>query len=316
MEYTLLGKTGIKVSKLCFGSLTMGPLQANLSINEGANLIKYAFDNGVNFLDTAEIYDNYLYIREALKDIRRDEFVIATKSYSYSKETAERSLAKALEEIGTDYIDLFLLHEQESEHTIRGHYEAIEYFLKAKEKGIIRDIGISTHRVEGVIAFNKYDELSVIHPIINKIGIGIQDGNVEDMLDAIEKSHKLGKGIYGMKPLGGGHLIKSVEEAFNFVRDIPYIHSIAIGMQSPEEIDANINLINYGYIPKNIKEKIIKKDRKLQIADWCIGCKACMNTCKHGGIEMVADKATPIKDKCVLCGYCAPKCPEFCIKVI
>lgn len=316
MENRILGNTGIKVSELCFGSLTIGPLQANLDIYRGGQVISHAFNNGINFIDTAEIYDNYLHIKEALKTVNRKDIVIATKSYSYSKETAEKSLMKALKGLDTDYIDIFLLHEQESKHTIRGHYEAIEYFLKAKEKGIIRAIGISTHRIEGVIAANQYREIEVIHPIINKLGIGIQDGSVDDMLIALKNAYNIGKGIYGMKPLGGGHLIKDVEDAVRFVKGIPYLHSFAMGMQSEDEVEANISLINYGYIPKNIKLKIAKKERRLHISDWCIGCGACVETCKNNGVKLINNKAVPIMENCVLCGYCAPKCPEFCIKVI
>ena len=315
MEHLELGNSGIKVSRLCFGSLTMTPFQANLSIDEGADLIKYAYSKGVNFIDTAELYDNYEYIRKALEDINRNDFVITTKCYAYTKKMAEESLDKALKELNTDYIDIFLLHEQESEHTIRGHYEAIEYFLKAKEKGKIRAFGISTHRIEGVLGAIKYDEVEIIHPIINKYGIGIQDGSVEEMLDMIKKANGIGKGIYGMKPLGGGHLISKAEECFNFVREIPYIHSIAIGMQSRDEIDANVNLMEYGYIPDEIKEKLEKKKRKLIVADYCMGCGNCVRTCKNGGIEIIDGKAVP-NENCIFCGYCAKSCPEFCIKVI
>ncbi len=311
-----MGNTGIEVSRLCFGSLTLSPLQANLSPIDGAKLIKYAFDKGINFIDTAELYNNYIHINHALREIKRKEFVIATKSYSYSEETAKKSLEKALTELDTDYIDIFLLHEQESQHTIKGHYEAIEYFLKAKEKGIIRALGISTHKIEGVEAANKYNEIEIIHPIVNKSGLGIQDGNINEMLEAIKVAYNKGKGIYGMKPLGGGHLINSVEEAFNFVRDIPYIHSIAIGMQSFDEIDGNISLINTGKIPDNIKKRIGTKKRSLHIADWCIGCGQCVDVCNHGGIQILGNKAKPVYDKCVFCGYCAKSCPEFCIKVI
>lgn len=316
MEKRKLGNTNIEVSRLCFGSLTIGPLQANLPVEDGADIIKYAFKNGINFIDTAELYNNYEYIREALKEIKREEYIIATKSYSYSNETAEESLNKALREIDTDYIDLFLLHEQESDHTIRGHYEAIEYFLKAKEKGIIRAIGISTHRVEGVTAANQYPEIEVIHPIVNMKGIGIQDGSISDMLEALKISHQKGKGIYGMKPLGGGHLLNNVEEAFKFVQDIPYIDSIAIGIQSIDEVDANVSLINNVNIPEDIRTRIGKKERYLHIADWCVGCGNCVKACQHRAINVVDGKANPVRDKCVFCGYCAVKCPDFCIKVI
>ncbi len=316
MKNRILGNTGIEVSELCFGSLTISPLQANLGILEGSEILSYAFSKGINFIDTAEIYNNYGHIREALKTVVRDNIVIASKSYSYSKETAQKSLSKALKELDTEYIDIFLLHEQESIHTIRGHYEAIEFFLKAKEKGIIKAIGISTHRIEAVIAANQYKEIEVIHPIINKLGIGIQDGSVEDMINALKVSYNTGKGIYGMKPLGGGHLISNVEESVDFVRNIPYLHSFAIGMQSKDEVDANISLMDNKYIPDDIKERVNKKVRKLQVADWCIGCGSCVETCKNEGIHLINNKAVPNMEKCVLCGYCARKCPEFCIKVI
>ena len=315
MNRVKLGNTDIEVSRLCFGSLTMTPFQANLTIEEGANLIQYAYSKGINFLDTAEIYENYKYINKALKGINRQDYVIATKCYAYTEEMARESLELALKELETDYIDIFMLHEQESIHTIRGHKEAIDYFVEAKKKGKIRAIGISTHRVEGVLGGLSCDQIDIIHPIVNKEGIGIQDGNIEDMLSAIEKAYNKGKGIYGMKPLGGGHLIPQTQDAFNFVKNIPYIHSFAIGMQSKEEIDCNISLMETGLMPDRLIDSLNAKKRKLIVADYCLGCGKCVNTCKHNGIEIINGKAVP-NDNCILCSYCARNCPEFCIKII
>ncbi len=310
-----LGSTDIEVSRLCFGSLTMTPFQANLSVKEGAYLIEYAYDKGINFIDTAEIYENYDYIKTALKGIKREDFVITTKCYAYTEDMARESLELALKKLDTDYIDIMLLHEQESIHTVRGHFEAIEYFLKEKEKGRIRAFGISTHRVSGAIAAKEVKEIEILHPIINKRGIGIQDGSREDMLRELKEINAMGKGIYAMKPLGGGHLINDVESSFNYVKSIDYIDSIAIGMQSTIEIDANISLLENGYIAENIKDKLKNKKRKLIVADYCIGCGKCVARCRQNGIEVINGKATPNK-KCILCGYCAKVCPEFCIKVI
>ncbi|MDR7870044.1 MAG: aldo/keto reductase [Tissierellaceae bacterium] len=315
MDRVKLGNTDIEVSRLCFGSLTMTPFQANLSIKEGAYLIEYAFNKGINFLDTAEIYDNYGYIKEALKGIKREDYVLTTKTYAYTKDMAKESLETALKEVGTDYIDIFLLHEQESKYTVKGHYEAIEYFINAKNEGKIRSFGISTHRISGVAAAKEYKEIEIVHPIVNKNGIGIHDGSIEEMLKEINDVHNMGKGIYAMKPLGGGHLIKDVENAFNFVKNIPYIDSIAIGMQSVDEIDANIYLLENEYIPHDTKSKIDKKNRKLIVADYCIGCGNCQKRCKQKGIKLIDSLAVP-NDNCILCGYCATVCPEFCIKVI
>ncbi|CAK7053905.1 aldo/keto reductase [Tissierella sp. P1] len=315
MDRIKLGRTNVEVSRLCFGSLTMTPFQAGLTVKEGAYLIEYAYDKGINFIDTAEIYENYEYIRAALKGIKREDYNIATKTYAYTEEMAKNSLELALKELNTDYIDIFLLHEQESIHTVRGHFEAIEYFLKAKEQGKIRSIGLSTHRIEGALAAREVKEIEIIHPIINKYGIGIQDGTVEEMLKVIEEIHQMGKGIYAMKPLGGGHLIREVEDAFNFVKSISAIDSIAIGMQSRDEIDANINLLEKGCMPEDLKDKLVNKKRKLIVADYCLGCGNCVRRCKQHGIELINGVATP-NEKCVLCGYCAKVCPEFCIKVI
>jgi len=315
LERVRLGNTNIEVSRLCFGSLTMTPFQAGLTTEEGAYLIEYAYDKGINFIDTAEIYENYKYIKLALKNIKRQDFCIATKTYAYTEEMARKSLDLALKELDTDYIDIFLLHEQESIHTVRGHFQAIEYFIKAKEQGKIRSIGLSTHRVSGAMAANQVEEIEIIHPIINKYGIGIQDGKIEEMLNVIEEIYSKGKGIYAMKPLGGGHLIKEVETAFNYVKSIPFIHSIAIGMQSTDEIDANISLLENGYISDDLKTKLRTKKRKLIVAEYCLGCGKCVERCRQHGIEIVDGVATP-NENCILCGYCAKVCPEFCIKVI
>jgi NAD-dependent dihydropyrimidine dehydrogenase PreA subunit len=135
------------------------------------------------------------------------------------------------------------------------------------------------------------------------------------MLRELKDLHNMGKGIYAMKPLGGGHLISNLEEAFNFVKNIPYIDSIAIGLQSIEEIDSNIHLLENDYLPIEVKEKLNKKNRRLIVADYCIGCGNCEARCQQGGIKVINGMAVP-NDKCILCGYCATVCPEFCIKVI
>lgn len=315
MEKVRLGNTQIEVSRLCFGSLTMTPFQANLSIKEGAYLIEYAYNKGINFLDTAEIYENYSYIKEALKGIKREDYTIATKCYAYTEDMARESLDLALKELGTDYIDIFLLHEQESVHTIRGHYDAIKYFIKAKEQGKIRSIGISTHKVAGAQGVKEFKEIEIIHPIVNKYGIGINDGSIDDMLKELKILKEMGKGIYAMKPLGGGHLIKESESAFNFVKRLDFVDSIAIGLQSTDEIDANIELLENGYISADLKEKMKKKNRRLSVADYCIGCGNCEKRCQQNGIKVIDNRAVP-NENCILCGYCATVCPEFCIKVI
>lgn len=316
MQYRILGKTNFEVSRICFGGLTVGPLQKNMTPQDGGKIILSAFERGVNMIDTANMYDTYEHIEWALRSYDRKKIHIMSKDYSYSKETAQKSLERALRELKTDYIDGFLLHEQESEHTLRGHYEALEYFIRMKEKGYIRAVGISTHFVAAVKAAGAMEEIDIIHPIVNKSGIGIVDGNVKEMLDVIALAKKNNKGIYAMKPLGGGNLIKNYDESLDFVLGIDDIDSIAIGMQNESEVIANVLKFNGREIPDDIKKMLSTQKRRLKIANWCQGCGRCVDKCQQNALEIVGGKALVDENKCVLCGYCSKECKEFCIKVI
>jgi aryl-alcohol dehydrogenase-like predicted oxidoreductase len=321
--YRSLGRTGLKVSRLAFGSLTMGPLQRGLTPEAGGSLLIHAYERGVNFVDTAELYGTYAHIREALKVIPRNEYIISTKSYAYDRQTAEASLNQALNALGTDYLDLFMLHEQESEHTLRGHREALDYFIEQKERGVLRAVGLSTHFIAGVKAATRRPELDVLHPIINLKGIGIQDGTTEEMLDAIHafKSRPSGGGIFAMKPLAGGHLIRTPKEAFDFVIQNDDLDAIAVGMQSVDEIEANLALFESRPVPTEIANQLASSQRRLMVHDWCTACGNCEKRCQQQAIQVIhdpihGDRAVVNHEKCVLCGYCSTVCPEFCLKVI
>ncbi|ADL08108.1 aldo/keto reductase [Thermosediminibacter oceani] len=315
MQYTNLGKTGIKVSRLCFGTLTLGPLQANFSAEKGADLICKAVDLGVNFLDTAEFYQNYPHICLAIKKSGRD-LVVATKSYAYTYQGMRESVEKARKALDRDVIDIFMLHEQESRLTLKGHREALEYLIDAKEKGIIRATGVSTHTVEVVLAAAGMDEIDVIHPIVNYKGIGIKDGTVNDMIEAIKKAYENGKGIYGMKCLGGGNLVGVKKEAFKFILGLPYLHSVAVGMKSEHEIVANILTFEGKDVPEELERLISSEKRRLLIEDWCEGCGRCVEKCGFNALSLEEGRAVVNSERCTLCGYCGGVCPEFCIKIV
>lgn len=315
MEYRTLGNTGIKVSRLCFGALVIGPLQKNLGLDEGAEVIEEALKLGVNFIDTADLYNTYPYIRRAIErsGIRP---VIASKCYAYTREDAKRCLDRALTETGIDYIDLFLMHEQESEHTIRGHWEAFEYYLEQKQKGVIRAVGISTHHIAAVKAATKVPEIDVIHPIINKRGLGICDGTADEMLAAIKEAREAGKGIYGMKIFGGGNLLGEFEDALRFALAIPWLDSIAVGMQSVEEVRMNVALFDNIEAMENYRSMLAEGSKKrLHVDFWCEACGSCVNRCQQRALSLEDGKLMIDHERCVLCGYCSASCPVFALKV-
>lgn len=315
MKYSYLGTTGIKVSRLCFGSLTMGPLLAGLAVNEGAALIRRALELGVNFIDTAQCYKNYDYIRHALKGWQGD-VVVATKSYDFTRDGMRKSLEEARRDMGLETIAIFLIHQQESALTLAGHRPAIDYLLEAREMGLVRSVGISTHAVEAVRVAAEWPEIDVIHPVYNIQGMGIIDGTREDMLAAVNVAYKAGKGVYVMKALAGGHLIKQSRQALNFVLDVPAVASVAVGMQSMAEVETNTAWVS-GYEPEErYLKQINSKERTLIVGDFCQGCGSCVQRCHQGALKLVNGRVTVNKDKCLCCGYCAGACRDFCIKVI
>lgn len=316
MKYSILGRTGIRVSRLCFGVLTLGPLQTNLPLAEGVDLLKYAVEQGVNFFDTAEIYDSYSYLRELLKAVKGKELVITTKSYAVTAEEMAQSLEKARQELDRDYIDIFLLHEQESLLTIKGHRAALDYLLEAKEKGLVRAVGISTHKVAGVRGALELPEIDVIHPLFNIQGLGIQDGSIEEMESLLTAAAAAGKGIYLMKALGGGNLLPQAEEALNFAFSRPFAAAVAVGMRTHQEIDINARIASGLPVDRELQQSVSMVKRKLRIDPWCEGCGECVASCPQGALYLGPDGKTHVKEEeCLLCGYCAAACPFFYIKV-
>lgn len=316
MIYGTLGDTGLRVSRLCFGVLTLGPLQANLPLAEGVSLLEYAVEQGVNFFDTAEIYDTYPHLRQLLRKTGGGELVIATKSYAVTAEEMAKSLEKARREIDRDYIDIFLLHEQESALTIKGHRGALDYLLEAKGKGLVRAVGISTHRVEGVRAALELPEIEIIHPLFNIQGLGIRDGTLREMEDVLIRAAAAGKGIYLMKALGGGNLLPQAEDALRFAFSRTFAASVAVGMKTSQEIDINVRVASGHPVPDALKKNVSLSKRKLHIDPWCEGCGECAARCPQDALFLgPGGKMQVREEECLLCGYCAAACPFFYIKV-
>ncbi len=145
---------------------------------------------------------------------------------------------------------------------------------------------------------------------------GKVDGTSEQMLHEIRRAYALGKGVFAMKPLGGGPLIHKRREALRYVMEEPSIQAIAVGMQSEAEVKYNCTLFSGMEPPQDSAQDIDRQPRQLLIQDWCEGCGACVRRCKNHALALVDGKAKADASRCALCGYCAAVCPQFCIKVI
>lgn len=313
MNYNYLGNTKLLVSHLGFGTLTMSKLQKSSDEKTIHNVNTAVIEGGINFYDTAEQYDNYDIINDALKI--KNDIIISSKSYAFDRSGAKASLDKCLNSIGRNYIDIFSMHEQINKFSIDGHMEALEYYKEQKKAGLIKAIGISTHYISGVIDVRNYVDIDVIHPIFNKAGMGIVDGNALEMEKNLEITHSFGKGIFSMKALAGGNLIKNNIEALEFVKNKSFIDSVVLGMQSVEEVLANIKLFNNNADFDSMK--ILQNNtRRIHIDEDCKMCYECIKKCHQNALSVVDGKIVVDKSKCVLCNYCGSVCKNFCIKVI
>ena len=229
MQYRLLGRTGLRVSRLCFGALTVGPCQADMPPETAGEIISRAFELGVNFIDTAQLYQSYAHIAAALRRPAARDIVIASKTYAYEADAALKAVEEARTALNRDVIDIFLLHEQESAHTLRGHAAALDMLYRLKAQNQLRAVGISTHHIAGVYAAAEAG-LDVVHPLLNLAGYGILDGSRDEMDAACRHASDLGLGIYLMKPFGGGNLLSRSSECLAYSLQRDYAAAVAVGI--------------------------------------------------------------------------------------
>ncbi len=317
MNYAQLGATGIEVSELCYGTLTLGPLQANVSPEEGAKAIIAGLDRGITFIDTAHTYGTYAHVRLALQ--HRPEAVIASKGMAADRAGMRSMVESCLREIGRDVIDVFLLHFVNSADDLRAREGALETLVRCREEGLVRAVGLSSHSPHGVEAALIHDDIQVVLPLLNRKGLGIIRGSLHDMLNATRKVRATGRGLYNMKPLGGGHLIGDITGAVHWVRDTGLFDSISVGLlnQSEAELMADLFENVAGAETRAYAEGKARAGRKrLLIHDFCQRCGACVDTCAQGALSLGETTAQVNPEKCILCGYCAVSCPAFAIRVV
>lgn len=308
-----LGNTGLIVSELCFGTLAIGPAQYALDPDSAASALNAAWDRGVNFFDTAEIYGTYEHLRDVAG---RPGAVIASRSYASTSDEMKESLALARRGLDRDILDVFGLHEQESGLTLKGHRGALAFLAEEKAKGRLRAVSVSTHAVPCVRAAAMLEEVDVVFALLNVEGLGIRGGNREDMESALAFARQMGKGVYLMKALGGGHLYRDAERALRYARDFPHKDSVCVGLKDPLEVEFAARVFEGEGVPPGLAAEAGSREKKLLVEDWCEGCGECVGKCSFGAMRLEGGRATVDAVKCMLCGYCARACPHFCIKVV
>ena len=317
MEYTTLGKTGLKISRMGFGGI---PIQ-RISAEGTKGLMTQLMEAGINYIDTARGYTvSEEYLGYGLEGIR-DHFVIATKSMARTKEAMASDIATSLKNLRTDYIDLYQVHNPSMEQldTVVGENGALEALLEAKTAGKIGHIGITSHSTE---VFERALGYDWVETIMFPYNIVENQGEAQIM-----KCKEKNIGFIAMKPLAGG-AIENGTLALRYVCSNPAVTVVIPGMAEPEELEENIRACSDGS-PFTEEEKAQIEEIRHQLGtNFCRRCNYCAPCTVGIGIPSVflfagylerynlADwakdryKSLAVKaSACVKCGKCETRCP-------
>lgn len=315
METVRLGKTGLEVSKNGFGAL---PIQ-RISKEEAVKLLRKAYENGINYFDTARWYsDSEEKLGEAFEGIR-EKVIISTKTGAQTAEEFWKDLETSLKLLRTDYIDLYQFHNpavcpklgQEN-----GLYEAME---EAKKQGKIRHIGITNHRLavaKEAIESGLYETMQFPFCYLA----------TEADLEIVKLCKEKDMGFIAMKALSGG-LITDAAMAYAYLAQFDHVAPIW-GVQRESELDQFLSFQeNPPHLTPQMEQKI-EKDKKELAGDFCRGCGYCMpcpagieiNNCarmslllrrapKEGYLTPEWQEKMRKIDGCMHCNKCMSKCP-------
>ena len=317
MKYGILGKTGLKVSKISLGGISFQQMDQD----EANKLIEKALEYGINFIDTARGYTVSESLIGGALSGKRQQVFLATKSMARDKDGLKRDIEISLDNFKTDYIDLYQFHNvgslQELER-IMGKGGAFEALQKYRDKGIIKHIGITSHNIDIIKGAINYDVLETIQCPYN----AVETQGSEVFRKACERN----LGVIAMKPLAGG-AITNARAALKFILQNPHVTCAIPGMSSIEQLTDNMKAIDEMPLSEKEMEALSKEASELgeRFCRRCGYCKPCprgininelltlesyykrynLMEWAQGRYDSQSSKASD----CEKCGLCETKCP-------
>lgn len=315
MDKVRLGRTGLQVTRSGFGCI---PIQ-RISMEESRYLVRKAYDQGINFFDTARRYrDSEEKVGHALAEVRKD-LILATKTLARNEEELFSELETSLKKLKTDYIDIYQLHDPKNYPEGSAMEGVCEALLKAREKGMIRFMGLTSHRLDFAVKAAKGGFFDTVQFPLSTLS------SAEDLC-LIDVCREEDVGLMAMKALAGG-LITSAASAFAFLRQFGNLVPLW-GIQKEWELDEFISLeANPPALDEELR-LIIEKDRKELAGMFCRGCGYCLPCPVDIPISTAARMWAFLRkakyqrylteewvekmgriEQCTACGQCHEQCP-------
>lgn len=256
-DWVALGNSGVKVTRLAFGTGTFGGrVQRELGQEQFTRLVRYAYDQGIRFFETAESYSGMpVMLGEALKGLPRDSYRLMTKYTIRGTDEPQAKLDKFRKDLQTEYLDIVLMHCMRSPKWPEETKAVQDGLSEAKSKKILLAHGASVHGLQPLAAFPGYKWLDVALMRMNHKGTRMdtadmretnEPGDVNQVAAQAKKIHAQGTGVLGMKLVGEGQFTDAEdrEKAIRFVMGLGAVDAVTIGYKNPQEIDEAIGRMN------------------------------------------------------------------------
>lgn len=249
-----LGKTGINVPRLALGTGSFGwkrtSSQKKLGEDKFVQLAQHAFDRGVKFFETADMYGTHEFVGKAMKKVGRENVTLLSKIMVYDHEgwykteSFQKSIDRFRKELDTDYIDILLLHCMVNSEWPDEYKRYMDDYSEAKQKGIIKQVGLSCHDFGAMQVAAESPWADVLLARINHDGAKM-DGTPPDVMSVLKRAKENGKGIIGMKIFGCGDLTKEDQrqKSLEYVIKSGNVDCMTIGMESIEQVNDNVERI-------------------------------------------------------------------------
>ena len=242
-----LGNSGLTVSRIAMGTGTKGYNKSSNMTRRGMDhfvkLAQHAYERGIRLYDMAEGYGSMPFVGESVKAFPRENMTFLTKMWTYDDgservESVADNIDRYRKELGTDYIDILLMHcmQKGDWNKTRTHY--MDGFSKAKQAGIIKAVGVSCHNIDALREAAVNPWVDVIMARINPFGTNMDD-SPDVVKEVLAKAKANGKGVIAMKVFGEGVHIKDDEreQSIRFALKEGNIHCMTLGMETIAEMD-------------------------------------------------------------------------------
>ena len=241
-----LGNTGFMVPRLAMGTGTHGGGQSSdmtrMGIDNWMKIARYAHERGVTFYDAADLYGSHQNVKAILKEVPREKATVLSKIWTrpenWNPDSPIKTIDRFRKETGSEYFDIMLLHCMTNPKWQEEKKPYIEALSEAKQKGILKSVGVSCHSFEALKLAVEDPWVDVILARINPEGV-IMDASADEVMAVLKKAHDSGKGIIGMKIFGEGKLAEESqrEKSLKYVIGSKNVDCMTIGMVSIEQVE-------------------------------------------------------------------------------